>query len=65
MNMKNLSKKIAAFVLTTILAGTLSAPLPVQAANQQDMRLFIMKEKSNRLHMTVLCLHMLSWIIAI
>ena len=32
MNMKNLSKKIAAFVLTTILAGTLSAPLPVQAA---------------------------------
>lgn len=32
MKFKNLSKKMAAFILTTILAGTLSAPLPVQAA---------------------------------
>lgn len=32
MKLKNLSKKIAAFILTAVLAGTLSGPLSVQAA---------------------------------
>lgn len=32
MNMKKLTKKLAAFLFPTLLAGTLSAPLPVQAA---------------------------------